>query len=78
LTLSADQITQNAVFDVSFNYPSLVQWSSGTFEVGITSVISSFTITSALAEGIVDMTIAKWNGAAYDYSGDSHFILPNN
>lgn len=25
----------------------------------------------------VDMTIAKWNGTAYDYSGDANYILSN-
>ena len=24
------------------------------------------------------MTIAKWNGTAYDYSGDTRYILDNN
>jgi hypothetical protein len=37
-----DTSTIPAVFELPFDYPSLVQWSPGTFEVAITAVIESF------------------------------------
>lgn len=65
------------IFDIPFDYPSLVQWSAGTFEVGITSVVSAFKLSTDLLNNGIDMTIAKWNdgASAYRYSGDSIFVL---
>lgn len=66
------------IVNVPFDYPNLVEWSSGTFEVGVTSVISSFAIYQ-MTLNQVDITVAKWDGDAgsYGYSGDTAFILDN-
>lgn len=79
LTIPADHLTQNIVFDVPFDYPSRVQWSSGTFEVAITTALSSYLLYNNQLDYRIDMTIAKWNGTGYGYSGDNtHYILANN
>ena len=75
LTIPADHLTQNVVFDVSFDYSNKVQWSPGTFEVAITSVISSFLLYTDKTDLKLDMTIAKWNGADYGYSGDTRYVV---
>ena len=58
-----------------FDYPSLVQWSSGSFEVGITLVLSSFRMVNDGSTHLLDVTIAKWNGAGYSYSGTNRLVL---
>ena len=78
--IAPETVDQNhvQVIDVPFDYPSLVQWSSGNFQVGITSVLSSFTYFAVYLSQ-ADITIAKWDdgNSAYAYSGNSAFVLDN-
>lgn len=76
-TFQQDSTNRPFVFDIPFDYPNLVEWSSGTFEVGITAVLSSVYQTYWYFESRVDMTIAKWNAAssAYAYSGTGRYVL---
>lgn len=68
----------NTVYDIPFDYRSVVRWSPGVFEVAITAVISAFQMNLDSYGHRIDMTIAKWDGAStYTYSGDSAFILNN-
>lgn len=63
------------VFSLPFDYPNLVKWSSGTFEVGITAVLSSVyhPYRTYIRAGV---TIAKWDGASrYVYSGAGRYVL---
>lgn len=74
---SRNSIRTYTIFDIPFNYPNLVRWGSGTFEVAITSVISSFQMVNDWLDNYVVMCVAKWDGSsAYAYTGTA-IILPN-
>lgn len=72
-----DSVGQPHVFDIAFDYPRLVKWSSGTFEVGITAVLSSIRQFYDFYHVRADMTIAKWDGtsSSYVYSGANRYVL---
>ena len=75
------EVTLNAngtnIYDMPFEYPTLVQWTAATTDVVITAVITSFILSSSpMTDFQVDSTIAKCNGTAYDYSSTSLFVLP--
>ena len=56
-----------------------MQWNEGFFEVAVTSVISSFVLTTNTSDYRIDMTIAGFNGLSYGYFGNGpRYILPGN
>jgi hypothetical protein len=67
--------TSVTAFSVPFDYPSKVVWSPGTFEVEVTLIISGFLLTPHSTIYSVYVTVAKWDGAAYDYSGNQGLVL---
>ena len=74
-----DTSTVPGIDEVPFDYPSLVKWSPGTFEVAITAVIQAFHHPpNAATNHKFEISIAKWSGSEYGYSGDGPFILNNN
>lgn len=59
-----------------FDYNRKVVWSSSSFEVEVTTIVSSFNLKSYYGYHYgSNLLVAQWDGTGYNYNGDHALVL---